>query len=117
MIMKDFLYLQYLVIRPLGVTPDNKDFDRKAEFVLHTIMDDERRANSLADKRVCLDEDGRLMAFIVRVPYSPGGWCPPKHMSIKGNHIFRGGMSRCDWHDQELPTNINNIYCLEELPF
>ena len=45
--MKDFLYLQYLVIRPMGVAPDDKDFDRKAEFALHNIMDDERQANIL----------------------------------------------------------------------
>ena len=42
--MKDFLYLQYLVVRPMGVAPDDKDFDRKAEFALHNIMDDERQA-------------------------------------------------------------------------
>ena len=45
--MKDFLYLQYLVVRPMGVAPDDKDFDRKAEFALHNIMDDERQANIL----------------------------------------------------------------------
>ena len=110
--MKDFLYLQYLVIRPLGVAPDNKDFDRKAEFVLHTIMDDERRANILADEKVCQDGYGRMMSFIVRVPFTSNGWYPPQNMSIKGNRIFQEGMSGGDLYDQELSTNINNTYCL-----
>ena len=111
--MKDFLYLQYLVIRPMGVAPDDKDFDRKAEFALHNIMDDERQANILADEKVCLDCFGRMMSFVVRVPFTSDGWYPPQHMSIKGNRIYQGGMSGGDWYDQELSTNINNIYCLE----
>ena len=111
--MKDFLYLQYLVIRPMGVAPDDKDFDRKAEFALHNIMDDERQANILADEKVCLDCFGRMMSFVVRVSFTSDGWYPPQHMSIKGNRIYQGGMSGGDWYDQELSTNINNIYCLE----
>ena len=112
--MKNFLYLQYFVIRPLGVAIDNKDFDRNAEFVLNAIMDDEWRANILANEKVCKDGYGRLMSFIVRVSFSSDGWFPPQNMSIKGDRIFRGVMSGGDWYDQELSTNINNIYCLED---
>lgn len=79
--MKDFLYLQYVVIRPIGVAPDDKDFDRKAECLMTAIMDDERRANILADEKVSFGNTGYLT------------------------------------HDQELSTNINNIYCLEDLPW
>jgi hypothetical protein len=112
--MKDFLYLQYLVVRPMGVTPEDKAFDTKADFALHNIMDNERQANILADERVCLDCWGRLMSFVVRVPYSSDGWYPPQHMSIRKNRIYIGGMVDGDWEDEELSTNINNIYCLEE---
>ena len=112
--MKNFLYLQYFVIRPFGVARDNKDFDQKAEFVLNTIMDDEWRANILANEKVCKDGYGCLMSFIVRVSFSSDGWFPPQNMSIIGDRIFRCVMDGGDLYDEELSTNINNIYCLDD---
>ena len=112
--MKDFLYLQYIIIRPLGITPNYKDFDRKAELVLNMIIDDERKANILANKKVCKDCYGRMMSFIIRVQYSSDGWYLPQNLSIKGNKLFQAFMLEDEWYNKELSTNINNIYCLED---
>lgn len=111
--MKDALYLQYLVIRPMGVSPDSTDFDRKAEFLLHMILDDERLASVLADKKHCQDCHGRMMSFIVKIPHAYDGWYPPQNLSIRGDRIYEVWMYEGEWIDHELSTTVDHIYCLE----
>ena len=111
--MAKFLYLQYVIIRPLGVAPDTEAWDNKSKFLMMKIMDDEREANFLADKKNSFDRFGYMDYFIVRVPYTSKGWYPPRHISIEGDRVFNGGMYYGDWFDKELEKNTNNIYCFD----
>lgn len=114
--MKGCLYFQYLVMRPLGVSPEVKAFDTKADFILSQVTDNEQFANTLARRECCYNHLGYMTAFVVRVPYSEAGssWFPPQNLSIRGDRVYRGGTVHGDWIDEELSTNINNVYFMED---
>lgn len=110
---KRFLYIQYLILRPPGIAPHDKEYDRGASFFAYRIIEDEDYANILARKDHCKDAYGLMDSFVIRIFNNDGTWYLPEDLSIKNDKLYILRFEDDEYWEEELSTNVNNIYCFD----